>query len=71
VPTEPGVHLELGDLYFGPLGDPGRARAHYNAFLRYAPGHARAAEIRERLSGVAHGESAPPPTAARTGGGGG
>jgi choline-sulfatase len=52
VPAEPDVHLELGDLYFGPLAEPARARAHYNAVLRYAPEHPRAAEIRERLAGI-------------------
>ena len=50
-PSDADVHLELGDLYFGPLADPERARAHYNAVLRHAPQHPRAAEIRERLAG--------------------
>ncbi len=52
VPTQADVHLELGDLYFGPLNDRERARVHYNAVLRYAPEHPRAAEIRERLAGA-------------------
>lgn len=60
VPTEPGVHLELGDLYFGPLAEPERARAHYNAVLRYAPAHPRAAEIRARLAGSKHRETGTP-----------
>jgi arylsulfatase A-like enzyme/tetratricopeptide (TPR) repeat protein len=58
VPTNPDVHLELGDLYYGPFGDRERARPHYNAVLRYAPHHARAAEIRERLAGSSKGQAA-------------
>jgi len=49
VPELPEAHLELGHLYAGPLGDPERARGHYNAFLRRAPGDPRAADVRERL----------------------
>ena len=60
VPTDPDVHLELGDLYFGPLAEPERARTHYNAVLRYAPKHPRAAEIRQRLAGGAPGPEIPP-----------
>jgi arylsulfatase A-like enzyme/Flp pilus assembly protein TadD len=51
VPNEPDVHLELGDLYYGPLADPARARTHYNAVLHYAPEHARADDIRARVAG--------------------
>lgn len=58
VPDEPEVHLELGDLYYGPLADAERARAHYNAVLKYAPNHSRAAEIRQRVSGGAAASSA-------------
>lgn len=58
VPTNPDVHLELGDLYYGPCGDRERARAHYNAVLRYAPRHPRAAELRERLAGGAGSQAA-------------
>src|SRR5262249_40319303 len=60
VPNDPGVHLELGDLYFGPLGDPDRARTHYNAVLRYAPQHPRAAELRARLTGAGLGQGSSP-----------
>jgi len=50
VPSDPVVHLELGDLYAGPLKDPALAKIHYNAFLSVAPGHPRAPEIRKKLS---------------------
>lgn len=50
MPSDPIVHLELGDLYAGPLEDPGRAKLHYNAFLAAAPRHPRAEEIRKKLA---------------------
>jgi len=50
VPSDPLVHLELGDLYAGPLHDKSRAKLHYNAFLSAAPGHPRAGEIRRKLT---------------------
>lgn len=43
------AHLELGELFAGPLDDPGRARAHWNAFLRHAPEHPRAPTIRQAI----------------------
>jgi Flp pilus assembly protein TadD len=46
------VHLDLGELYAGPLGDGERARRHLNAFLRLAPGHERAAEVRRQLENL-------------------
>jgi hypothetical protein len=46
-------HLGLGDLLAGPLDDPERARVHYNAFLRHAPDHPRAAEVRRGLGELA------------------
>lgn len=49
VPNLPRAHLELGLLHAGPLGDPERARNHLNAFLRRAPDHPRADEVRRRL----------------------
>ncbi|MEM1180015.1 MAG: tetratricopeptide repeat protein [Acidobacteriota bacterium] len=52
VPNHPETHLELGELYAGPLTDPGRARIHWNALLRHAPTHPRGAEIRSRLSAL-------------------
>jgi Flp pilus assembly protein TadD len=52
VPAESDVHLELGDLYFGPLAEPMRARAHYNAVLRANPRHPRAEELRQRLAAL-------------------
>lgn len=51
--SQPGtaeVHLMLGDLLVGPLDQPKRARAHYQAFLRFAPQHPRADEIRNLLT---------------------
>ncbi|MGD2116111.1 MAG: tetratricopeptide repeat protein, partial [Acidobacteriota bacterium] len=44
------AHLELGHLYADSLGEPGRARAHYNAFLRRAPDDPRAEDVRRRLA---------------------
>ena len=52
VPNHGDTHLELGELYAGPLAKPQRARVHWNAFLRHAPGHPRTAEIRERLNAL-------------------
>lgn len=57
VPSYPDSHLELGRLYSGPLGDPKRARTHLNAFLRAAPGHPQAAEVRRELTKLAPGAS--------------
>lgn len=51
-PDHPEVHLELGDLEADILHHPDLARAHYNAFLRLAPSHPRAAEIRHKLAGL-------------------
>ena len=50
VPRQPEAHLELGQLYAESLADPVRARTHFNAFLRYAPNHPRAEEIRSLLA---------------------
>ncbi len=50
VPHYAESHYELGNLYAGPLGDPAKARTHYNAFLSNLPGDPRAAEVRRRLS---------------------
>ena len=49
VPQQSLAHLELGKLYEGPLQDVAKARAHFNAFLRYAPNDPRGADVRERL----------------------
>ncbi len=59
VPSQPDVHLELGDLYAGPLADPARARIHYNAVLRHAPQHPQAAEIRRRLADLPSAPATP------------
>ena len=50
VPNHGETHLELGEIYAGPLADPNRARTHWNAFLRHAPGHPRGQEIRQRMA---------------------
>ena len=50
VPNHAETHLELGELYAGPLAKPVQARTHWNAFLRHAPGHPRQGEIRRRLT---------------------
>jgi tetratricopeptide (TPR) repeat protein len=47
-PANAEAHLELADLYAGPLHDGERARHHSNAFLRAAPSHPRAAEVKRR-----------------------
>jgi arylsulfatase A-like enzyme/Flp pilus assembly protein TadD len=49
-PALPEAHLELGSLYAGSLARPEAARAHFNAFLRYAPQHPRAEEIRRWMA---------------------
>lgn len=55
VPNQAEAHYDLGELYAGPLADPARARAHYNAFLRYAPADPRAAEVRQTVSNLPAG----------------
>jgi arylsulfatase A-like enzyme/Tfp pilus assembly protein PilF len=51
VPTQADAHLALGDLYAA-AEDTESARRHYNAFLRHAPGHPAAAEVRGRLAAL-------------------
>jgi len=51
--TAPGqrdLHLELADLYAGPLNRPDLARQHLSSFLSAAPGDPRADLVRQRLS---------------------
>ena len=59
MPWHAESHLALGDLYRGPLstGSDSRekAQAHYNAFLRRAPTHPRAAEVRALATELALG----------------
>lgn len=50
VPRLADAHLQLGHLYAGPLADPELARRHFNAFLRQAPAHPAAPEVRRRLT---------------------
>ena len=50
VPSHADTHLELGRLFAGPLADPKQARLHFNAFLRSAPNHPAAADIRTKLT---------------------
>jgi hypothetical protein len=45
----PELHLELGNLYNGPLARPELARDHYQAFLQASPSDPRAAGVRDRL----------------------
>jgi Flp pilus assembly protein TadD len=54
--TAPGqrdLHLELADLYTGPLNRPDLARDHLSSFLSAAPGDPRADLVRQRLSQLA------------------
>jgi tetratricopeptide (TPR) repeat protein len=46
MPWHAEAHLVLGDLYRGPLDSQQKAQSHYNAFLRRAPSHPRAAAVR-------------------------
>ncbi|MEM7351682.1 MAG: tetratricopeptide repeat protein [Acidobacteriota bacterium] len=55
VPHQADTHLQLGELYAEALSQPDRARTHLNAFLRYAPQHPRAAEIRRKVAGLTAG----------------
>lgn len=48
-PRQAQAHMALGEIYSGELADPERARNHWNAFLRYAPNHPQAAEVRRRI----------------------
>lgn len=48
VPGNAEVHWELGILYLETLGDPGRARRHFNTFLELAPRDRRAEEARRK-----------------------
>jgi len=57
VPAQIEAHRELGDLYAGPLADPVKARAHWNAFLKYAPGHPDAPAIRRKVAALAAGRA--------------
>ena len=52
-PEQHDLHLELADLYAGPLDRPDAARDHLNAFLSAAPGDPRANLVRQRLSQLA------------------
>lgn len=45
-PAEAVAHLELANLYAGPLADPTRARRHYATFLTLQPQSPQAAAVR-------------------------
>jgi arylsulfatase A-like enzyme/Flp pilus assembly protein TadD len=49
VPAHAAAHFELGALYAGALADREQARRHYQAAIRAAPEHPRAAEARRLL----------------------
>ena len=46
------THWELANLYLEPLADPQRARDHFNAFLRTAPGDPRGSEARRHIESI-------------------
>ncbi len=52
-PEQHDLHLELADLYAGPLDRPDAAKDHLSAFLSAAPGDPRANLVRQRLSQLA------------------
>jgi tetratricopeptide (TPR) repeat protein len=45
-PAEARIHLRLGNLYAGPLRDPGRTRQHFRRVLELDPRHPQASAIR-------------------------
>ena len=64
VPGFPDSHLELGELYAGPLADTDLARNHWNAFVRTAPPrHPKLAEIKARLADLPRAKPSPRPSA--------
>jgi tetratricopeptide (TPR) repeat protein len=52
-PGQRDLHLELADLYAGPLNRPDLARNHLSSFLSAAPGDPRADLVRQRLAQLA------------------
>ena len=52
-PGQHDLHLELADLYAGPLGRPDLARSHLTAFLSAAPNDSRGEMVRQRLDRLA------------------
>ncbi len=48
-PDDPAVHYNLGVLYDDDLNDKGKARKHYNEFLKLAPDDPDAAKVQEWL----------------------
>ena len=52
-PALPDAHLALARLYRDELGEPDRAKAHYNAFLRHAPDHPEAEAARTEVAELA------------------
>lgn len=54
-PAQWDLHLELADLYAGPLNRPDLARSHLSSFLGAVPNHPRADLVRQRLSQLPDG----------------
>ena len=52
-PEQHDLHLELADLYAGPMNRPDLARGHLSAFLSAAPNDPRVERVRQRLSQLA------------------
>jgi len=52
-PGQRDLHLELADLYAGPLNRPDLARNHLSSFLSAAPSDPRADLVRQRLAELA------------------
>ncbi len=51
-PNHAETHLGLGFLYAESLEDAAKARVHFNAFLKYAPNHPQAAEVRGAMASL-------------------
>jgi tetratricopeptide (TPR) repeat protein len=53
-PQLPAVHKQLGDLYFEHLKDWGKARQHYEIYLRFSPPRGKERkEVQARLLKIA------------------
>ena len=48
-PDNPTAHWLAGNIYYGPLRDPDKARIHYEALIRIAPRFDFAPEAKERI----------------------
>ena len=52
VPSQVEAHRQLGELYAGPLGDPGEGPYPLERLLAYAPGHPDAPAIRRKVAAL-------------------